>query len=102
VPYTISKHALDALTKDFASRNPFIKTNHYCMPTMDTPQYSKVTDLFKDIKKEFNLSQIADPKIIAKALVSHCLEYKETAKTLVIDASGVVKELSNFRLSTCP
>ncbi|MFH1170893.1 MAG: SDR family oxidoreductase [Candidatus Vogelbacteria bacterium] len=89
VPYTIAKHAVNALTKDFAMRDSLIKANHYCVPTMDTPQYSEVMESFDNVGKEFMVKELANPKAIAEILVDHCLEYSETGKTLVINGTGV-------------
>lgn len=92
VPYTIAKHAVATLTQDFATRNPLIKANHYCVPTMDTPQYNEVIKSFHDIGKEFHGKELSDPKIISNNLIEHCLEFSGTSSILVVDELEV-KEL---------
>ena len=91
VPYTVSKHALHVLTKDFAARNPNMIVNHYCVPTMDTPQNRDVRKSFDDIGKEFVSKELADNQQIAEALVGHCIEYKKTGKLLIVK-SGSIEE----------
>jgi NAD(P)-dependent dehydrogenase (short-subunit alcohol dehydrogenase family) len=89
VPYTTTKHALDALTKDFAARNPSIKANHYCVPTMNTKQYAEVAKSFDAIGKEFATQELADRGSIAKNLIDHVLTYNRTGKTLVVGVADV-------------
>ncbi len=91
VPYTISKHALYVLTKDFAVRNPNMRVNHYCVPTMDTPQNREVKKSFDDIGKEFVSKELADNQKISEALVGHCIEYKKTGKLLILK-NGSIEE----------
>lgn len=98
VPYTVAKHALLTLTKDFADREPKIKTNHYCVPTMDTPGYWEVRKTFKRIAKERTIANftprcLAQPKIIAKSLVDKFLKTKSSGLTFVISSNGKIRKL---------
>jgi short-subunit dehydrogenase len=94
VPYIVSKHGLDTLTKDFAARNPTIKANHYCVPTMRTAQEKEVEKSFEQIGKIFNPKRIAVSKDIALSLISHIINNNETGKTLSIDADGIVSQIT--------
>lgn len=85
VPYTITKHAVDTLTKDFAARNTNIKANHYCVPTMDTPQYIKVQESFSSIGKDYPVKDVAIPKEVAKSIIDHVTRYEKSGSTLVVD-----------------
>jgi NAD(P)-dependent dehydrogenase (short-subunit alcohol dehydrogenase family) len=98
VPYTIAKHALRDLTKDFADREPKIKANHYCVPTMDTPQYWEVRKSFQKISKEktianFTPKGLAQPKIVAKSLVDKFMKTKATGCAFVITSHGKIRKL---------
>jgi NAD(P)-dependent dehydrogenase (short-subunit alcohol dehydrogenase family) len=84
IPYIVSKHALNTLTQDFAVRNRAIRVNHYCVPTMDTPQYQEVQKSFVIIEKEFKVKELANPAVVAESLVKHCFEYKKTGGTLIM------------------
>lgn len=97
-PYTVAKHALRALTKDFADREPKIRANHYCVPTMDTPQYWEVRKSFKKIAKEktianFTPKGLAQPRIVAKSLVDKFVKTKTSGSTFVITPDGKIKRL---------
>ncbi len=94
IPYVISKHALNIFTQDFAIRNPKIKANHYCVPTMDTPQYKKVMESFEKINKIGNLPTIiASLNIIAKNLIHHCLNFDMSGKTMVFNSQGEITSM---------
>jgi NAD(P)-dependent dehydrogenase (short-subunit alcohol dehydrogenase family) len=94
VPYTVSKHALDVFTKDFAARNPSTKANHYCVPTMHTAQEKEVEKSFEKIGKVFAPKKIATSKNIAVSLVNHIVSNNETGKTLSIDADGIIIQIT--------
>ena len=99
VPYIVAKHALRTLTKDISIRNRKIKSNHYCMPTMDTPQYWKVRESFNKIGEEemirsFSPEGLADPMVVAKNLVRHVLQSNVSGFTFVIERDGKVRELN--------
>ncbi|MFH1711412.1 MAG: SDR family oxidoreductase [Nanoarchaeota archaeon] len=98
VPYTVAKHALLALIKDFADREPRIKANHYCVPTMDTPQYWEVRKSFKKIAKEktianFTPKGLAQPRIVAKSLVDRFVKTKMSGLTFIIGSDGKIRKL---------
>lgn len=93
VAYTISKHALGALTLDFASRNQLVIANHYCVPTMATPQYYKLSESYAEIRKDFPSTEPSNSDTIAKKLVEHVLNFRKSGATIVIDEAGKVKEL---------
>ena len=98
VPYTVAKHALRDLTKDFSEREPRIKSNHYCVPTMDTPQYWEVRESFRKIDKEelitnFTPKRLANPKIVAKSLVNKFIKTKVSGATFVISPNGKIRKI---------
>ena len=98
VPYTVSKHALRALTEDFAKRKPQIKINHYCVPTMDTPGYRDVRKSFENIGEEatiinFTPKGLADPKPVAKSIIDKALETEASGTTFIIKPDGFIEEL---------
>jgi short-subunit dehydrogenase len=93
VPYLISKHALKVLTRDFASRNPSIKANHYCVPTMDTAGFKEVKKSFAHLRKDFSPKRVAAPKAIAESLVNHVLTNKQIGQTFAIDSDALVSQL---------
>ncbi|MDP4039409.1 MAG: SDR family oxidoreductase [Candidatus Pacearchaeota archaeon] len=98
VPYSIAKQALRTLTRDFAEREPKIKANHYCVPTMDTPGYWEVRKTFKKIAKErtitnFTPKGLAQPKIIAKSLIDKFLKTKASGSTFIISKDGKIRKL---------
>ncbi|OIO23407.1 hypothetical protein AUJ65_03750 [Candidatus Micrarchaeota archaeon CG1_02_51_15] len=96
VPYAVAKHALRTLTEDFAERNPSIKINHYCPPSMDTASYWKVRKSFQRIEKGcvirgFNSGVLADPEIIAVAIISHAVKTRDSGRTFTIRPDGSVR-----------
>lgn len=98
VPYIVSKHALRTLTEDFAQRNPRIQINHYCVPTMDTPGYLEVKKSFRDIREEstimnFTPDGLANPKVVAKAIIDKALETNTSGSTFVIKPDGLIDKL---------
>lgn len=98
VPYIVAKHALLALTKDFADREPKIRANHYCVPTMDTPQYWEVRKSFQEIAKEKTITNftprgLANSKIIAKSLVDKFVKTKTSGSTFVITPDGKIRKI---------
>jgi 2-dehydro-3-deoxy-D-gluconate 5-dehydrogenase len=98
IPYTISKHALRELTKDFADKERKIKVNHYCVPTMDTPQYLKVKKSAQKIHKEgiisgFSSKRLAKPKIIAKSLIDNFFKTNASGSTFIINPEGKIRKL---------
>lgn len=99
VPYIVSKHGLDTLTKNFATRNPTIKANHYCVPTMHTVQEKEVEKSFEQIGKVFRPKRIAVSKDIAVNLISHIISNNETCKTLSIDADGIISQITQSKTS---
>lgn len=84
IPYTISKHALDTLTKDFAKRNPLVKANHYCVPTMKTPQYTHLQQSLIEQDLSYDVKEIADPAHVADALINHVMNFKKSGKTVLM------------------
>lgn len=96
IPYTVSKHALNALTKDFAQRNTSIKTNHYCVPTMKTPQYLEVNRSFTEQKISYSIKKIADPANVALSFINHLIQTKETGKTFIINQNYSVKYVNTI------
>jgi NAD(P)-dependent dehydrogenase (short-subunit alcohol dehydrogenase family) len=94
VAYTVAKHALDTLTKDFATRNPSIKVNHYCVPTMNTAQEKEVEKSFEKINKTFAPKRIAVSENIAASLANHIVSNSETCKTLNIDTDGIISSIN--------
>lgn len=102
VPYTVAKHALRTLTEDFADRESKIKANHYCVPTMDTPQYWEVRKSYRKIAKErtiarFTPNGLANPAIVAKSLINKFFETNDSGCTFVISADGKVKKISSHQ-----
>ncbi|MBI4170963.1 MAG: SDR family oxidoreductase [Candidatus Aenigmarchaeota archaeon] len=98
VPYTVSKHALRALTEDFAQRNQRIQINHYCVPTMDTPGYWEVRKSFQNAGEastilSFTPEGLADPKVVAKAIVDRALETDASGSTFIIKPDGFIEKL---------
>jgi len=98
VPYTVSKHALRTLTEDFAQRDPRIQINHYCAPTMDTPGYWEVSKSFQDVEKEAIISSftpggLADPKVVAKAIIDQALQTDTSGSTFIVKPDGLVEQL---------
>ena len=98
VPYTVSKHALRTMTEDFSQRNPQIKINHYCVPTMDTPGYWMVKESFRNTGQELTINKftpngLADPKIVAKSIINHIIYTNLTGQTFVIKPNGEIEEL---------
>lgn len=93
VPYTIAKHALNTLTKDFAVRNPAVMANHYCVPSMRTPQAEEVSASFEKMGRVYAPTDVANPIDIAGKLVQHMLDYQESGKTLAIDARGIITQI---------
>ncbi len=98
VPYTVAKHALRTLTEDFAQRNPRIKINHYCVPTMNTPGYWEVRKSFQDAGEESTITSftpdgLAEPKVIAKAIIDKALETDVSGSTFIIKPMGSVEEI---------
>jgi len=86
IPYIVSKHALRTLTLELAKDQKKIKYNHYCVPTMKTPGYSKVRKGFLKVDpKRFNLLPKANPKEIAKLLVEHIIINTAKGQTFVIN-----------------
>lgn len=86
IPYTISKHAVSTLMKDFSERNKTMQANHYCVPTMDTPGYRKVRESFRKLgKMEGILNQpTEESKEISNAVVDLALESRKSGKTYII------------------
>lgn len=98
VPYTVAKHALLALTNDFANREKKIRANHYCVPTMDTPQYWEVRKSFQKIAKEktianFTPKGLAQPKVVAKSLIDKFVKTKASGSTFIIASDGKIRKL---------
>lgn len=87
VPYTVAKHALDTLTKDFAVRNKNVQINHYCVPTMDTPQYRKVQKSFASIGRTFAVKNLVDPKQVAESILQNLKVHKESGETILINTN---------------
>lgn len=98
VPYTVSKHVLRTLTENFAQRNPRIQINHYCVPTMDTPGYWEVKKSFQDVGEEstimsFTPDGLANPKVVAKAIIDKSLETDASGSTFIIKPDGLIDKL---------
>jgi len=100
IPYTVAKHALRALTEDFAAREPKIKANHHCVPTMDTPQYWEVRKSFQKVSREVKIISfapkgLAQPKIVAKSLVEKFMKSNVSGATFVISLDGKIKKIKS-------
>lgn len=78
VPYTVTKHALATLTTNIALINKGLIINHYCVPTMGTPQYLQVKNSFNklgkiEIIKRFNSGILSDYTEIAEKIIDKAL-----------------------------
>ncbi len=95
LPYIISKHALRALTEDFAVKNKWIKINHFCVPTMKTPGNLEVQKSINNLsykKRMFKFRGVfAEPKIVANSLVTKFLTTNLTGSTFIINPNGTIK-----------
>lgn len=96
--YATAKQALRKYTQDFASANPMIKVNHYCIPTTDTFSYRRIEETFRNLDREIPKSQnsLADPNLIAKSLVEHALSFNDSGRTLIVNPSGLVSIFTPF------
>lgn len=99
-PYIVSKHALRVLTENFSKSESDYYVNHYCVPTMNTPQKAEVEESFKSIGLDFNVQKTfvgdANPSAVAKMLVEDILDNKNTGKTLYINSEkGIIEEIEN-------
>jgi len=101
VPYTIAKHALATLTEDIAIRNKNLIINHYCVPTMNTPQYKEVKESFIRLGQEkkitgFQKGVIANPEKVANELIDFALKTKKSGKMYVLDKNGNLPNHNSF------
>lgn len=88
VPYIMAKHALRALTLHYAQIRPEFSINHYCVPTMDTPNGRVVSALLRRLDPAA-LREAMDPEAVADRLVTHALDTRETGQTFLVNTELV-------------
>ncbi len=101
IPYAEAKHALREYTQNFALRNQRIRANHYCIPTCDTLSFRRIEDSLRNMNGlEIMKSHavLAQPSLVAKKLVEHVLEFKDSGQTMVCQPDGYIQILENMRI----
>lgn len=85
VPYIVAKHALVTLSKNIALNNKELIINHYCVPTMGTPQYIQVKNSFNKLGKietikKFNSGILSDYTEIAEKLIDKAISASKSGR----------------------
>lgn len=96
-PYIEGKHALRELTKKFSAEHPELSVCHMCPPTMQTAQLEKVTE-----GGYTPPNQIADPSIIAEAMVNEFLAKNFHGETLQFSTEGKMTLIKDSEIQTEP
>ncbi len=97
-PYIESKHALRELTEQFASLHPECSVSHVCPPSMRTAPLEK---LLKEGYRPPN-GEIADPAVVAKAMVDQMLTKEFHGETLQFNKEGGAALVSREHIETEP
>ena len=86
IPYITAKHALAALTEEYAGLFPARRFKHYCVPTMATNGYDAVRASFAanggTLHKSSDPHQPADAMLIGRCLVNHLLTFGEPRQVM--------------------
>ncbi len=103
VPYIAAKHQLRSWTAELASNEEWLQANHYCVPTMATPQHAEllrcaVSDGHEEAVAEGGFTETADPVFIAERLASLMLSSMSSGLTYVIGKEG---EMSLLPVAVC-
>ncbi len=95
LPYIAAKHELRAWTRELASNNQWLKANHYCVPTMVTPQQIKLVEEaasagYGEMLTKGSFHTSTDYHEVANLLTSLILGSERSGQTYIMSKEGVV------------
>lgn len=95
LPYIAAKHELRAWTCELASDNQWLKANHYCVPTMVTPQQIKLVEEaasagYGEILTKGSFNATTDYLEVANLLTTLILSSERSGQTYIMSKEGEV------------